>query len=313
MADCDNDRECEEITPGEITPKPLPKQCSGGDESGGTNDFNELDNRPKYDGAEMTGSTNIPNLSTEVEQLGTNINNIQNLIPEEATAENQLADKQYVDAHGGSITPVQSIGTSQTDVMSQWATSKMIYPRIGDQYHDIIGIRGDNETPDAQTGMMSVGLGSSHISRGANGVAIGFGATVYAAGEYSIAIGNTAKANGNTRAVALGNAAEAAKPNSIAIGTNAKTTREGEVNVGADTSGRGYNNTNYRVIGGVHDGQDAHDVATVGQITSLTNSGAPTTATEGFLGKTYIDTDTDTAYMCTKVDNGSYTWKQITA
>jgi len=104
MADCDNDRECEEIKPGKITPKPLPKQCSGGDESGGTNDFNELDNRPKYGGVEMTGNTNIPNLSTDVEQLGTaveglgdDVDGIKGVIPEEATAENQLADKQYVD------------------------------------------------------------------------------------------------------------------------------------------------------------------------------------------------------------------------
>lgn len=58
---CDNDQECEKIVPTPIKPEPLPKQCSGGDESGGgTNDFNELDNRPKYGGQRMTGNTDIP-------------------------------------------------------------------------------------------------------------------------------------------------------------------------------------------------------------------------------------------------------------
>ena len=49
------------------------------------------------------------------------------------------------------------------------------------------------------------------------------------------------------------------------------------------------------------------------KITPSTGSGAPTTATVGIVGKIYVDTDTDTAYMCTKVSGGEYTWKQITA
>lgn len=49
------------------------------------------------------------------------------------------------------------------------------------------------------------------------------------------------------------------------------------------------------------------------KITPISGSGAPTTATVGILGKIYIDTDTDTAYMCVKVSSGVYTWKKITA
>ena len=49
------------------------------------------------------------------------------------------------------------------------------------------------------------------------------------------------------------------------------------------------------------------------KITPDSGSGAPTTATVGIVGKIYVDTDTDTAYMCTKVSGGEYTWKQITA
>ena len=76
MADCDKDQECEKIVPEPIKPEPLPKQCSGGgDESGsGTNDFNELENRPKYGGRKMTGETDIPDLSSTIEQLSGEIN-----------------------------------------------------------------------------------------------------------------------------------------------------------------------------------------------------------------------------------------------
>ena len=273
MADCDNDQECEKIVPTPIKPEPLPKQCSGGGESGeGTNDFNELENRPKYGGRAMTGDTNIPEVETYEDFVGTDgeESGTAGLVPApEATDVDKFlkSDGTWAEAGGGSgINVVQTTGTSPDDVMSQKAVSTLIYPKIGSTYHDIIGIRGDNETPDPSAGMMSVGIGAGHFARGGNCVSIGFGATVYAAGEYSVAIGNTAKTEGHTRAVALGNASKAAHNNSVAIGTNALTTRAGEVNVGAGTSGHGFGNTDYRVIGGVHDGIDDHDAATVGQL-----------------------------------------------
>lgn len=49
------------------------------------------------------------------------------------------------------------------------------------------------------------------------------------------------------------------------------------------------------------------------KITPSSGSGAPTTSTVGELGKIYIDTSTDAAYMCTKVNGSTYTWKQITS
>ena len=49
------------------------------------------------------------------------------------------------------------------------------------------------------------------------------------------------------------------------------------------------------------------------KITPSSGSGAPTTSTAGELGKIYIDTSTNEAYMCTAVSGSTYTWKQITA
>lgn len=49
------------------------------------------------------------------------------------------------------------------------------------------------------------------------------------------------------------------------------------------------------------------------KITPTTGSGAPTTSTTGTVGKIYIDTDNNTAYMCVSDTGGTYTWKAITA
>lgn len=49
------------------------------------------------------------------------------------------------------------------------------------------------------------------------------------------------------------------------------------------------------------------------KITPTSASGAPTTSTAGELGKIYIDTATNDAYMCVNVSGSTYTWKQITA
>ena len=48
------------------------------------------------------------------------------------------------------------------------------------------------------------------------------------------------------------------------------------------------------------------------KITPTTNASAPTTSTQGELGKIFIDTTNDDAYMCVKASGGTYTWKKIT-
>lgn len=277
MADCDNDQECEKIVPTPIKPEPLPKQCSGGDESGGgTNDFNELDNRPKYGGVEMTGSTNIPNLSTVVEQLGTDVSGIKGVIPEEATAENQLADKQYVDnaAGGGGVKVLTSADfnypTNNPSLIALWLLDE----------------------------------GQYVIAPHTNYVALRNGSSYNASNQVSVMV--YVKPTDSYRgAYATNNTNQALSYLYFQVDKN------------------GDNGVEYRWITYVIDSLNNNNSdnalsAKQGKvlnekITPSAASGVPTTATEGILGKIYIDTDTDTAYMCTKVDNGSYTWKQITA
>lgn len=88
---------------------------------------------------------------------------------------------------------------------------------------------------------------------GQNCVAVGAGAEARA--SQGVAIGNSAYVDNNLS-------------HSVALGDRSLPTRAGEVNVGQNLS-QGYNNTKFRVIGGVHDGQLANDAVTVGQVNAV--------------------------------------------
>lgn len=126
-----------------------------------------------------------------------------------------------------------------------------------------VNIMGNNAGPYST----SIGAGANIPPALASyGVAIGSSSTVRS--NYGVALGSSSYIDNNL-------------PHSVALGDRSVPTRAGEVNVG-QSLGQGYNNTDYRVIGGVHDGQDAHDAVTVNQINALidainsaTNSNIP--------------------------------------
>lgn len=102
-------------------------------------------------------------------------------------------------------------------------------------------------------GNSNVAIGWQAGSSLANGSAVSIGDSAYCDQTYGVALGRDARVNqGHT--------------GSIALGADARTTRRGEVNVGTVNNNLGYNNTAYRVIGGVHDGQLAQDAVTVAQV-----------------------------------------------
>ena len=142
-------------------------------------------------------------------------------------------------------TVVQATGTSTTDVMSQNATTDMVYDsnskyRIRIKY----GTTGD-------------------ISSGKEGVAIGGSVT----GNGGIAVLN---GKANTRGVSIGyhdtNSQGATAQGSVAIGAHSNATSVGEMNIGSSNTSYGYNSSNYRLLSGLYDGQSAHDAATYGQL-----------------------------------------------
>lgn len=196
---------------------------------------------------------------------------------------------------GGGITPVQTTGTSTTDVMSQNATTSMIYASPADKKHIQIG---ENAKAQGSDDSISIGVGSTTIAD--YSMALGRGAGVASTGRCAVAIGQTASASG---------------PYSVALGAEARAGNvRGVVAIGVLTA-NGYNSSNYRLLTGLYDGQSAHDAATVGQITPTTDSSVPTSSTAGRLGEIRIDTTDNSAYMCVVSDNvtPTYEWKKITA
>lgn len=187
------------------------------------------------------------------------------------------------------INVVQTTGSSTTNVMSQNAATNMVFP--------------NNDTQRVQ-----IGAGASTVAY-TQGVAIGRNAHAQSATTVAIGSGATAE---DVSGVAIGNLSDAAEPNSVALGGSAVASRSGEVNVGTGSYNYGYNSTSYRVIGGVHDGQTAHDVATVGQLNGrvLTSAGAPTTSTVGTVGQLYEDTTNGKLYICTDATN-PYVWEEV--
>lgn len=166
---------------------------------------------------------------------------------------------------GGSITPIQTTGTSTTDVMSQNAVSTMVFNDPGTDMQIKIGADASNP------GTRGIVIGNGAYNAVATGISdnMSIGVGAHSVGQYDgIAIGRLASTTAHS-SIAIGRGATVGSVNyrgSIAFGAYSAVTRTGEINVGTSWGVTGFNNTNYRVIGGVHDGQLAQDVATVNQV-----------------------------------------------
>lgn len=261
-----------------------------------------------------------------------------------------------VGAGGSGPTVVQSTGTSQTDVMSQNATTSMVYAdpgvkrRIcigpnasassdwavavgeranGGVYAVAIGSSDDNNYNTRALGQSSIAIGYDSRAEKTNAIAIGnasraTGLNALAIGDYSEAIGNGSVAIKGTAsqgsAISIKGSVTAA--GAIAIGQGAAATAQGQFDIGSSNTIYGYNNSNYRLLTGLYDGQSAHDAATYGQLsTAIINGGttAPTTSTVGAVGTLYNYVDTTGAtpephlMVCTVADTvtPSYTWVDV--
>lgn len=132
-----------------------------------------------------------------------------------------------------------------------WALPGVNTSLPGDRSVNIMG----NNASDYST---SIGSGANiPPTLAAYGTAIGYSSTVRS--NYGVALGASSYIDNNL-------------PHSVALGDRSTPTRAGEVNVG-QSLGQGYNNTNYRVIGGVHDPIDAHDAATKGYVDAHSGGG----------------------------------------
>lgn len=181
---------------------------------------------------------------------------------------------------GGSVNVVQTTGTSTTDVMSQNATTSMVFADPATQSKIKIGSgTAANEGTDAieighnssATNTGSTAVGGNSTASGPYTTAIGTGAR--ASNEDAVAVGYDTRAS-QPKALALGRGSAANHSFSIALGAGATTSAVGEINVstGALYPTRGYNNSNYRLLTGLYDPQNDHDAATKGYVDSHSSS-----------------------------------------
>lgn len=179
-------------------------------------------------------------------------------------------------------TVVQTTGTSQTDVMSQNATTSMVYDDPATRNNIKIGSNSSTLVPQGSVTVgerascrgNSVAIGSQASAGSTDSIAIGAQASL--GSTNCVAIGKSAYGGNRSGSTAIGSNASvgAVHPGSVALGSYASCTRGGEVYIGTTNTDYGYNSTNYRVIGGVHDPVDAHDAATKGYVDA--NAGGPT-------------------------------------
>ena len=190
---------------------------------------------------------------------------------------------------------VQTTGTSTADVMSQNATTGMVFRDPATKRQVQIG---DGATA---SGTSSVAVGpnapagtDAPKATGTGAVAIGAYGT--ASNDYSIAIAGTASANG-----------------AIAIGWGSQATSKGQFDISTRNTSYGYNNSLYRLLSGVYDPQSAHDAATKGYVdgTVRKNAGTPTTSVSGQVGQLLEDTTNGELYQCTAASGSTYTWTKI--
>lgn len=210
------------------------------------------------------------------------------LVPAPATTDADKflkADGTWETVGGGSsVNVVQTTGTSATDVMSQVATSQMIYPSGYESSKTRINIGLGSVSSNRA---ISIGTKDTTIASGSDSIAIGCGAR--ATNASAVAIGGDSSYNtvaSNQDSIAIGRDVTVSHQNSCALIRYSTTSRQYELSLGSGSPGsEAAYQTKY--IAHVKDPQYATDAANkryvdsfypVGTVYTSTSSTAPTFA-----------------------------------
>ena len=187
---------------------------------------------------------------------------------------------------GSSVNVVQTTGTSTTDVMSQKATTNMVYANpnqptspnrsvsLGGAFAPLtlnnIGIGYRANPGGSSNAQYNICLGADSTAQsGSYGIVIGNSA--YIGKNYAISIGASCGGT-EVNGVSIGYRSHAVGKNAVAIGSNSIANENGQFDISSSFQGSttgGYNNTQYRLLTGLYDPQNAHDAATKGYVDGL--------------------------------------------
>lgn len=180
-------------------------------------------------------------------------------LPIEATDEpaiNLEIDDITSTGSGGGGTLYDTIGQNTDGAMTQKAVTDELYaPNNYQTDRTAVRIGWHRASEDSSQPQYSVQIGLAR-ARGTGSIAINAANSgtnaAYAAASVAIGAGAQTTANA-TGAVSFGGTVDTA----------------GVFSIQANVSNNGYNNSNYRLLTGVYDGQSANDAVNVGQINAL--------------------------------------------
>lgn len=311
------------------------RKALGGGGGGGTSDFNDLSNRPKYNGSDMTGSTNIPEVKTYTAGSNVAISD-QNVISATDTTYSNFVGTDGTAAGTAGLVPAPA-----TTDAGKFLGASGLWETIqgGGGVKELTS--ADYNYPAANPNGVAMWLLDAGVYVVAKGVQIYIGASysnnyvswavvsnktydTIAAKSITVFFDSPYHSNTNPKCWGI-------VVNTSANGSNTGTSYyidKFPITNLTSTSNQDYLSayqgkvlkdfigdlTNLTTTDKTNLVAAINEAATKGYVDPTTDSSAPTTATVGRLGQIQIDTTTATAYMCVAVDTvaPAYTWKQIT-
>lgn len=274
------------------------KPLGGGGGGGGTSDFNDLSNRPKYNGSDMTGSTNIPEVKTYTAGSNVAISD-QNVISATDTTYSAFTGTDGTTAGEAGLVPAPA-----TTDAGKFLKADGTWDTVGGGGGSIKALTSaDNNWPtNNPTGIALWKLEPGIYRKGENGLNIWFcsgnsqsqanqqvdGNWIFYQGLFIVRPGIW---NGN--------------PDSNLVDIMAFSN---------DTTSK-YAYLQWKIDNTVQDGYyaGALKAAVEKEFIPITGTAAPTTSTPAtYIGQIFVDTVNDDAYICLDTTPGNSIWKKIT-
>lgn len=298
---------------------------NGGGGGGGTNNFNQLTNRPKYNGTTMTGSTNIPEVKTYT--AGTNVSISGTTISATDTKYTAGTNVSISDQNVISATDTTYSDFTGTDGTAAGAAGLVPAPATTDA-GKFLKADGTWDTAGGGSSDFKVLSTADYNYPDNNPTSVAL--WLLEPGVYmqpSTAITVKANNEGNLSSLeagtfVVGNTKENYKK-ILVYGATGDSTQPMVYSTNVTTGAKGYivnvmtNQTSITQATGSSQTAVMSQKATTDLVNGrvMTNTGAPTTSTVGTVGQVLEDTTNGKLYICTAADTitPSYTWTEVGA